>query len=101
VSEPSFVGGSYRPAPYVPPYFPLVHYVRELPIVIGNLKPATQEEIDRDLAPLSPTECARRGLVHSSEDYAVNELIELPAPEYRRNVLVAAAERRTGMRESA
>lgn len=51
------------------------------------------EDIERDLAPLSRSACARRGIAHSSEDYAANELVELPAPEYRRNVLLAAAER--------
>lgn len=53
----------------------------------------TAEDIDRDLAPLSRSACARRGIAHSSEDHATNELIELPAPEYRRNALLVAAER--------
>lgn len=46
-----------------------------------------------DLAPLSPDECARRGIRHSSKDFDTRELTELPALEFRRNVLLAAAER--------
>lgn len=68
MTEPSFVSWCESHRHYVPPYFPLVHYVRELPIVVGNLKPATQEDIALDLAPLSHEECARRGIKHSSED---------------------------------
>lgn len=53
----------------------------------------THDDIERDLAPLSRSECAARGIVHSSEDHALNELVELPAHEYRINALLTAAER--------
>lgn len=47
----------------------------------------------RDLAPHSDAYCAARGIRPAREDYAQNETVELPEVEFRRNVLVAAAER--------
>ena len=45
--------------------------------------------IAADLAPHSDAYCVSRGIKPACEDWAVSELVELPAVEFRRNVLVA------------
>lgn len=54
--------------------------------------------IRADLAPHSDAYCAARGIRPAREDWAENETVELPAVEFRRNVLVAAAERTIDVR---
>jgi hypothetical protein len=54
---------------------------------------AFSSELERDLAPLSRSECAKRGIKHSSEDFATSEFVEFPALPFRRQLLRVAAER--------
>lgn len=51
-----------------------------------------ERDSNLDLAPHSDEYCEAHGIKPAREDFAANEMIELPAPEFRRNVLVAAAE---------
>lgn len=48
--------------------------------------------IRSDLAPHSDAYCVSHGIRPAREDWAQNETVELPAVEFRRNVLVAAVE---------
>lgn len=56
-------------------------------------RPDVTARIRIDLAAHSDAYCAARGIRPAREDWAANETVELPAVEFRRNVLVAAAER--------
>lgn len=54
--------------------------------------------IRADLAPHSDSYCLARGIRPAREDWAANELVDLPAVEFRRNVLVAMAQQKGGGR---
>ena len=55
------------------------------------LRHPSRFDVHFDLAPHSDAYCLARGIRPAREDWAANELVELPAVEFRGNVLAAVS----------
>jgi hypothetical protein len=69
----------------------LIHYVGPLPVVVCALPDATAEDISDDLRELSESDCAARGIRHSSEDDNSTAILDTDPDWLTRGMLGAAA----------